>query len=133
MLSRDFISKEFFVCLVGAFPGVSLTENQRTDLSHAISATDYELPVLKEAATNLLQDLDLSSPYDRNHGRKALVANLLDAAEAALRDRKRRAADRAAYDAGKIRIVREAAEARVKRAAERAAEAELAEVMPVWE
>jgi len=126
-------ARDFFVWLVGKFPGIYLLEKQKSELSKAIAGAEYGLPILKDAACEILEDLDLSNSFDRSQGRTALVANLLDSCEAVSRNRKQRAADQEAHDAGKIYLERQAAEDRGRLAAARAAEAELVEAELVWD
>jgi hypothetical protein len=108
---------EFFVWLQGAHLGLRLSVKQKSDLSSAIQAASHDLPTLKLAADNILQGLDLSDSYC--HAESKLTANLLDQAEAIIRNRIQRAADDQKRTEHALMLQRTAEEERNKRLAER--------------
>ncbi|MGC1871977.1 MAG: helix-turn-helix domain-containing protein [Acidobacteriaceae bacterium] len=123
-------AREFFIWILSKYPGASLPSREKAELSKDIGKSSYDLSILKQAADDLLREIDLSSSFGRTEAKRALAANLLDKAEGVVRDRAQRALDREQFEAGKIRQEREAAEERAKRAAEKVEEPE---DIPVWE
>jgi hypothetical protein len=117
---RASIGQAFFVWLASAYVGLNLTSKEKADIRQTILTTKYSLPVLKQAAVDCLDGLNVGNSWDRASNK--LAANLPDRCAAVQIGEKQRqkweSAKQKLIAEGQAQVAKELAEIRAREAAE---------------